>query len=340
MKIPSSYTPYLDRFLRSPVAKTVFRHLVSSGSGVSAQTKVMEVWFAVLFAPVIVYRLHSFSRREIVSRDSPPPLIDPSSSSSSQESSQEGASGSDAMRPQPLPTEPRPLPQGPALLEHKTWRKYTGDLTVEQRRSIKCSFRARETILQLTLADHTAYHVLIRAQGIFNKTEVIVNQISQDVDSPFGIDRHIYVCGGFEYQQEDRRLQQKAEYRNGYQIGHANMIKSGKLADLGIERVIVVAGPKRSAFETNRDAAESALYSCYYNSLVLAQQRTKTSISFPLIMNGKDKLYEKSIIHISLKAIYDFIHQHPTIMSKTISVDFRSSDKEKLLTYFWALKAK
>ena len=91
--------------------------------------------------------------------------------------------------------------------------------------------------------------------------------------------------------------------------------------------MIVVAGPSG---ESNPQK-ENELYSCYYNSLILAHHEKKEEIAFPSISTGKFKFPKDRAARISLKAIYDFICAYPETRLKTISIHFLPSEKKSNL---------
>ncbi len=224
--------------------------------------------------------------------------------------------------------------------ESKTWRHYTGNLTAAEKKEIAYFFQKKETQFKVIMKGAMLVNIVIRASGIFkNHSHAIVNQIEMDraLEVKRGIDLCISLFGGKGYCEAYAGLQSKAEYREGYKVGHANIIASGELVKQGFSNVVVVAMPKRSDHEKDKEKAEDAVYSCYYNSLVIANQNEQRSIAFPIIGS---KWQDQRIAQISLKAIYDFIHAYPMSMLETISIDFCTLDKARLLAYFFALKSK
>ena len=102
------------------------------------------------------------------------------------------------------------------------------------------------------------------------------------------------------------------------------MIDSGELKRSGIDKVIVVAGPQ-GATDPQK---ENELYSCYYNSLVLAHSQNKISIAIPSISTGIFGFPKERASAISLKAIKDFISKNPETTLKNISIHILSDDLE------------
>lgn len=124
------------------------------------------------------------------------------------------------------------------------------------------------------------------------------------------------------------------QYRGKYTEGYAAIINSGSLKAKGIHHVIVVAGPQGPRSNSQK---ENQLYSCYYNSLVLAHEQGKTSIAFPSISTGIYKFPKDRAAAISLKAVSDFIKQHPTSHLTQISIHFLGKESDHLAPYQSAL---
>jgi O-acetyl-ADP-ribose deacetylase (regulator of RNase III) len=112
------------------------------------------------------------------------------------------------------------------------------------------------------------------------------------------------------------------------------MIESGLMKQRHqIERVIVVAGPTQGS-TPEKDAA---LYSCYYNSLVLADRGNYTSLAFPSISTGRFGFSKERAAAISLKALYDFIQAQDTTLNQ-ISIHFLENESyENLQIYIDAV---
>ena len=205
-------------------------------------------------------------------------------------------------------------------LDSKKVHSYTGDLTSSQKLNIKTKF-INDNILQIDFPEVPDLNVTIRPQDIFDShAQVIINAANTHLGGGGGIDGAIHARGGSKYQAAHRELQML--YKSKYISGHAALIESGLLKEnCNIHNVIVVAGPQG---ETNPEK-ESELYSCYYNSLTLAENQNKTSIAFPSISTGIFGFPKDRAACISLKAIYDFIERHPDTKLKNISIHFLGS---------------
>ncbi len=201
--------------------------------------------------------------------------------------------------------------------DSKLVHSYTGDLNLLQKSKMKANFIDDNT-LKIVFKKARRFNVTIRQQDIFSSNaQVIVNAANTQLRGGGGIDGAIHKKGGHKYKAAHRELQ--VQYKSKYVSGYASLIKSGSLkADYNIDNVIVVAGPKG---ETSPEK-EDQLYSCYYNSLVLADNHNKTSIAFPSISTGIFGFPKDRAACIFLKAIYDFINKHPNTKLKKISVHF------------------
>lgn len=202
-------------------------------------------------------------------------------------------------------------------LDSKLVHSYTGDLTLLQKSKIKTNF-INDNMLQIDFQEIPNLNVTIRQQDIFvSGAQVIVNAANNHLGGGGGIDRLIHAGGGLKYIAAHRELQRL--YKSNYVSGHAALIESGALKEnCNIDNVIVVAGPQG---ETSSQK-EKELYSCYYNSLVLAENQNKTSIAFPSISTGIFRFPQDRAACISLKAIYDFINRYPNTKLKNISIHF------------------
>lgn len=198
---------------------------------------------------------------------------------------------------------------------------FTGDLTPLEKANVNAHFVDNDT-LSITFQKHSKINVTIRRQDIFaSKAQVIVNAANTHLGGGGGIDGAIHREGGAAYAEAHRALQKL--YKAHYIEGHAAMIQSGALKKkYHIENVIVVAGPSG---ETSA-SKETALYSCYLNALLLADEQGKTSLAFPSISTGLFGFPKDRAAMISLKAIHDFLDSHPDTQLNTISIHFLSSD--------------
>jgi O-acetyl-ADP-ribose deacetylase (regulator of RNase III) len=206
---------------------------------------------------------------------------------------------------------------------------YTGDLSFEQKKNLLVQF-ANDDTLSITFEQAPNILVTIRKQDLFNSgAKVIVNAANTHLGGGGAIDGAIHKIGGPAYAKAHQDL--RALYHGQYTQGYAAMISSGNLAaNNAIENVIVVAGPQGGTTPKK----ENELYSCYYNSLKLADQAKKESLAFPSIGTGVFQFPPKRAAAISLKALYDFITEHPQTSVQRISIHFLPSEpREKLEMY-------
>lgn len=212
-------------------------------------------------------------------------------------------------------------PQVTQTADAKVVRPYPGDLTELEKAHVQGTM-LDEYALAITFQHHPAFELTIRRQDIFHSgAQVIVNAANTHLGGGGGIDGAIYRHGGADYANAHHALQQL--YRAHYVQGHAAMIESGSLKQgHRIDNVIVVAGPQGSASPEK----ESELYSCYFNSLLLAHSQRKTSLAFPSISTGIFGFPKDKAASVSLKAVSDFIQQYPDTPLKTVSIHFLPSD--------------
>jgi O-acetyl-ADP-ribose deacetylase (regulator of RNase III) len=233
------------------------------------------------------------------------------------------------LKPKPItvpPIMPNPPIHQPARIE--VVENYTGDLSFQQKQTLKSQYINDDT-LSITCDQAPGIDVTIRKQDLFQSgSKVIVNAANTHLGGGGGIDGAIHRNGGQAYAKAHGEL--RALYHGAYTSGYAAMISSGNLKANGIENVIVVAGPMGDSTPQK----ENELYSCYYNSLQLADQQNKDSIAFPSISTGIFHFPEERAAAISLKAVYDFVTAHPQTTVKTISIHFLpSASKKKLELY-------
>ena len=216
-----------------------------------------------------------------------------------------------------------------------TLRKYTGDLTGSDQLNIQSQFIDANT-LQITFTPFPHVHFTIRRQNIFNSgAQLIVNAANHHLGGGGGIDGAIHKAGGTNYVNAHRELQKI--YQSQYISGHAAMIESGDLKNYyQIDSVIVVAGPQGDSTPQKEDE----LYSCYYNSLVLAQSQNQTSIAFPSISTGIFGFPKERAAAISLKAVMDFLIHNPHTSIKTLSIHFLPTEPIQNLEIYHRLVPK
>ena len=215
--------------------------------------------------------------------------------------------------------------------DSKIVRCYPGDLSKQEKSDMDAIFTDDNTI-KIKFKQLPTLHVTIRRQDIFTSgAEVIVNAANSHLGGGGGIDGAIHAKGGAEYAEGHRELQR--EYRAEYVLGHAALIGSGSLKEkYNIENVIVVAGPQG----VTTPSKEAELYSCYFNTLLLADKQNKTSIAFPSISTGIFGFPKDRAAAISLKAIQDFVDKHPNTQLKTISIHYLPNDPISDLEIFRA----
>lgn len=127
----------------------------------------------------------------------------------------------------------------------------------------------------------------------------------------------------------------KALYpKSGFISGHAVMVSSGGHKAKGFQNVIVVAGPSirdRPAKEKGlpiSDEEKGQLYSCYYNSLVLAASQNVESIAFPSISTGLFLFPPEEAAKVATKAIADYMIDHAETSIRSISIHFMDNQKD------------
>jgi O-acetyl-ADP-ribose deacetylase len=196
--------------------------------------------------------------------------------------------------------------------------EYPGDLSPDAKKEIDTYF-LNENTLCISFFEKSPISISIRNQDLFqSEAEIIVNAANKHLGGGGGIDGAIHNKGGKRYAQAHHHLQRK--YNSSYTCGYAEMIDSGDLKKYNnINHVIVVAGPCGKSSPKK----ESELYSCYYNSLVLALQHK--SIAFPAISTGIFGFPKDRAAAISLRAIGDFIANYPHTSLKAISIHFLTS---------------
>lgn len=202
-------------------------------------------------------------------------------------------------------------------VDSKTVRSYGEDLTSSEKSEMRTNY-IDENTLQIVFKEFPGLNFTIRQQEIFDsQAQVIVNAANTQLFGGGGIDGAIHDNGGQRYKEAHDELQKL--YNSRYVSGHAALIDSGSLKEnYQIDHVIVVAGPQGEATSDK----ENALYSCYYNSLLLAEHQGKTSIAFPSISTGLFRFPQDRAACISLKAIYNFIKKHPNTKLTAVSIHF------------------
>ena len=215
-------------------------------------------------------------------------------------------------------------------------RAYSGDLTAEEQMKMKAEFNGDKELQISCPGAPEGFAFTVRRQDLFESgAQVIVNAANTHLGGGGGIDGAIHLRGGNLYRDAHRELANK--YKEAYVSGHAAMITSGNLkkAEKPIDNVIVVVGPDRRGDRAPVTVEQKAnLYSCYYNSLVLAHSQGKTSIAFPSISTGIFNFPKDAAASISLKAVRDFIRDYPDTALKTVSIHFSPDDIPQYLVNY------
>jgi len=108
------------------------------------------------------------------------------------------------------------------------------------------------------------------------------------------------------------------KYQGYYSPGHAAMVRGGALEEKQIDHLILVTEPQSEV----ASIANNELYSCYFNSLTLAESKGLKSIAFPPI-NTHSYSEEEAII---LRAVYDFVLANPNRSLKDISIHYHKKE--------------
>ena len=218
----------------------------------------------------------------------------------------------------------------PPIASKEENRAYLDPLSTEEMQLFKISPFPQKSCTKrckagLTLIDEDDFKLTLRKENLFDsRAKAIVNAANTHLGGGGGIDGAIHTRGGNEYINAHAGLSR--HYNRNFSSGHASMIPSGELKTKdGIEYVIAVAGPSCQSEEVDKDK-KNALYSCYYNSLVLANEQEIESLAFPAISNGIFKFPIDTAAEIFLRAIYDFRTQYPNSTLKTVSLHAFDAD--------------
>ncbi len=156
----------------------------------------------------------------------------------------------------------------------------------------------------------------------------IINAANRHLGGGGGIDGAIHSKGGASYGAGHAKL--KEQYRSQYVEGHAAMIGSGELRrKYHINNVIVVAGPQGKP--TEEAQGQGQLYSCLFNSLVLAHSQGKTAVASPAISTGIFGFPNDVAAQVFKRAVFDFYHQHPDTTVRTVSIHYLPTDPDSSL---------
>ena len=145
------------------------------------------------------------------------------------------------------------------------------------------------------------------------QVDAIVNAANQSLLGGGGVDGAIHRAAGPELLEECRKL-------GGCRTGQAKITRGHRLP---AKHVIHTVGPVYGE-EQGREA--ELLASCYRESLALARQHGCKSIAFPSISTGAYGYPLAEASRIALKAIREFISQHPDTIELIEIVAFSEHD--------------
>ncbi|HEV2116100.1 MAG TPA: O-acetyl-ADP-ribose deacetylase [Terriglobales bacterium] len=147
------------------------------------------------------------------------------------------------------------------------------------------------------------------------QVDAIVNTANQSLLGGGGVDGAIHRAAGPELLEECRKL-------GGCRTGQAKITRGHRLP---AKHVIHTVGPVYGE-EQGREA--ELLASCYRESLALARQHGWKSIAFPSISTGAYGYPVAEASRIALKAIREFISQHPDTIELIEIVAFSEHDHQ------------
>ena len=186
--------------------------------------------------------------------------------------------------------------------------------------------------LAMTSGIYDQVELSIRKEDLFqSQAHAIVNAANTHLGGGSGIDGAIHREGGLSYAKEHGRLKEEfgGKYHGkdaNYVEGYAALIGSGALLEkFNIEQVMIVAAPncQNENPKSMPLKVKNALYSCYLNSLILAEEQGLKSIAFPSLGTGIFKFPVDDAADIALRAIRDFLEIRDGSKNiKAISIHF------------------
>ncbi|NDE83062.1 MAG: hypothetical protein EB051_05575 [Chlamydiia bacterium] len=194
--------------------------------------------------------------------------------------------------------------------------------------------------LEMTSGIYDQVELSIRKEDLFrSQAHAIVNAANTHLSGGGGIDGAIHREGGLSYAEEHGRLKEEfgGKYLRknaNYVEGYAALIGSGALLKkFNIEQVMVVAAPncQNENPKSMPPKVKNALYSCYLNSLILAEEQGLKSIAFPSLGTGIFKFPVDDAADIALRAIHDFLETRVGAKNiKTISIHFLPTEPDSV----------
>lgn len=140
--------------------------------------------------------------------------------------------------------------------------------------------------------------------------DVIVNATNTSLGGGSGVDGAIHNVAGPQLAKECKKL-------NGCEFGEAKLTKAYKLP---AKFVIHTVGPVYGAHDGDEP---EILYSCYYESLRLADSHHLKSIAFPKISTGAFGYPKDEASKIARNAVDDFVEDYTaTSIQKVLFVIF------------------